>query len=122
MACFIAPATAAIIISATKKKIPAHYHVNWLLAVLWGGVIWLIPEHIYQGEVVFYPPFFTSGASRIVPEVLRVGIPMTLAALAVWAVFLILQGFARTKTINLNPIGLALGGAVIMVLVDQLLT
>jgi len=120
MACFIAPTVAAIIVTAARKKIPPHYHIKWLLALLWGGTIWLIPEHIYHGEVIFYPPFFTAGFDTIISEVLRVGAPMTIAAISVWVVMILIANFY--KKFQLRFVHLMVVGAVIMILVDKILS
>ena len=103
-----------------QKKIPPHYHIKWLLALLWGGAAWLIPEHIYYGEVVFYPPFFTAGLDKIIHEVLRVGIPMIIAAITVWIVMILIANFY--KKFHLRFVHLMVVGAVIMVLVDKILS
>lgn len=84
MACFAAPATAAIITTAVKRKVPKKYHPEWLLSILWGGVLMLIVEHVAHQEVVPYFPFFTSGWSEMWPEILRVGLPMTLIIFIIW--------------------------------------
>ncbi len=120
MACFIAPTTAALITSAIKKKVPARYHIEWLLTMLWGGVAWLIPEHIYHGEVVFYPPFFTKSASGIIPEIIRVGIPMALITIAVWASAVAIVTVYQNNKFRLSLISWAIYGAAIMILVDRL--
>lgn len=120
MACFIAPTTAAIIITAAKNKIPARFHINWLLALLWGGVLWLTPEHIYHGEIVWYPPFFTAGWSNIIHEVIRVGVPMTLAAMAVWLAMLAFPAVFKRSTLQPRFVYLMIMGALVMVLVDRI--
>jgi len=89
MACFLAPAAAAIITTGVRKKITRKYHLDWLNAMLWGGVIMLAVEHIAHGEVVLYPPFLTAGFSKVLPEILKVGVPMTIAIVAVWAVIVL---------------------------------
>lgn len=43
-------------------------------------------EHIAHREIVLYPPFLTAGLSEVLPEMLRVGIPMTLAIFLIWVV------------------------------------
>jgi len=122
MACFIAPTTAAIVATAVRKKIPPRYHIEWLLALLWGGVAWLIPEHIYHGEVVFYPPFFTAGLHTIIPEVLRVGVPMTIIAITIWLAMVSTAMIFKDKKIQLGFAHLMVIGAVIMILVDKILS
>ncbi|MFC1687251.1 hypothetical protein ACFL0L_01635 [Patescibacteria group bacterium] len=106
--------------TAVRKKIPSPYHIKWLFALLWGGVVWLIPEHIYHGEVVLYPPFFTAGLDNIIPEVIRVGVPMTIAAITVWLVMILIATFY--KKLQLHFIYLMVFGAVIMILVDKTLS
>ena len=86
MACFLVPMTAAAVGSAVSKKIPSRFHFGWLLSMLWGGVIMLAVEHIAHEEVVLYPPFLTRGIGEVLPEMLRVGVPMTFAIVFVWAV------------------------------------
>jgi len=84
MACFTVPTTAAIVVTAIRKKIPAKYHVDWLLLMLWGGVLMLIVDHLHSGELVPYPPFLTAGIDAIIPEVLEVGVPMTIIVFLMW--------------------------------------
>lgn len=119
MACFLAPATAAIIATAAKKKITPRFHVAWLLALLWGGVAWLIPEHIYHNEVVFYPPFFTAGVHEIVSEVLRVGVSMVGAAILVWLGLVLAALVLKNVKLQLRFGYLMVVGAGLMVLVDR---
>jgi hypothetical protein len=121
MACFTAPETAAIVLTVVRKKIDPRLHINWLLALLWGGVAWLIPEHIYHGEVVLYPPFFTKGLPAMLPEIIRVGVPMTIVAVAVWAIILTTVATAKNRTFQPRLAHLAIIGAIIMVAVDKLL-
>jgi len=94
VACFLAPATAAIITTAVRKRMSAKYHLDWLIAMLWGGVIMLAVEHIAHGEVVLYPPFLTAGVSEVLPEILKVGVPMTIAIVSVWAVVVLVANKA----------------------------
>lgn len=119
MACFVAPAAAAMVMTAVRKKIDPRLHINWLLALLWGGVAWLIPEHIYHGEVVLYPPFFTKGLLEMLPEIIRVGVPMVIAAVLVWAVLGITLNNIKSRMFQPRLAYLAVIGAVIMVMVDK---
>jgi hypothetical protein len=84
MACFVVPTAAAIVTTVTGKKVPERYHLNWLNSMLWGGVAMLVVEHISHGEVVLYPPFLTAGFPEVLPEMLRVGVPMTLIIFLIW--------------------------------------
>jgi len=98
MACFLAPMSAAIIGSAVRKKIPARYHFNWLLSMLWGGVVMLIVEHISHKEVILYPPFFTAGLTEMLPEILRVGVSMIIGVVLVWGVMVLVYGLVYSKS------------------------
>ncbi len=89
MACFLVPMGAAIVTTAVRKKVPDKYYINWLNLMLWGGVVMFAVEHISQGEVVLYPPFITAGLPEVLPEMLRVGIPMTLSVFLIWGIMVI---------------------------------
>ncbi len=86
MACFLVPTGTAIVTTAMGKKVPEKYHMNWLNSMLWGGVVMLAVEHIAHGEIVLYPPFLTAGLHEVLPEMLRVGVPMTLAIVLIWGI------------------------------------
>jgi hypothetical protein len=98
MACFITPAATAIIATAIKKKIPSHWHFDWLLLMLWGGTLMLIVDHVVNGEVILTFPFFTAGWSEIWPELIRVGLPMTLAIFIAWGIMVFLKNY-QTKSL-----------------------
>jgi len=94
MACFLAPATAAVVTTSMRKKIPQKYHIEWLNAMLWGGVAMLMIEHIAHGEVVLFPPFLTAmenPADTIVmlKEIATIGTAMMIAIFVVWAVMVL---------------------------------
>jgi len=76
----------AIVTTIVRKKVPEKYHMNWLNSMLWGGVIMLAVEHISHGEIVLYPPFLTAGLPEVFPEMMRVGIPMTLSIFLIWGI------------------------------------
>jgi hypothetical protein len=88
---------AAVVTTAVRKKFPEKLRVNWLLSMLWGGVVMLAVEHISHREVMPYPPFLTAGLPEVLPEALRVGIPMLLAVVAIWAVMVMAANFAGRK-------------------------
>ncbi len=95
MACFTAPAAVAIIITSARKKIPAKYHIEWLITMLIGGVAMLIIEHIAHGEVVLYPPFFTAmknpaDISIMLKEIATTGTAMSVGVLVVWSTMVLL--------------------------------
>jgi len=86
MACFLVPAAAAIVTTTAGKKVPEKYHMNWLNSMMWGGVAMLAIEHVSHGEFVPYPPFLSAGLPEVWPEMMRVGIPMTLIIFLMWGV------------------------------------
>jgi hypothetical protein len=94
MACFIVPMSLAIVIGAIRKKIPATLHINWLIALLGGGVVALALEHIAHGEVVLYPPFLTAMSSSadtavMLHEMATIGSAMAIVCVVVWAVMVV---------------------------------
>ena len=98
MACFLVPAATAIVTSAVGKKAPEKYHMNWLNSMLWGGVVMLAVEHVAHKEVVLYPPFLTAGLPEAFPEMMRVGIPMTLMIFLIWGIMVAAASRASGRT------------------------
>lgn len=120
MTCVVAPAAAAIVVAAVRKKIPEKYHPNWLLAMLFGGVTWLIAEHIYHGEMVLYPPFFTAGIREIIPEILTTGIYMVALAIIFWLLTILFSSFPKRYVFRPSALGLMVFGAMIMIFADKI--
>ena len=89
MACFLVPAILALITTTLRKKFPKEAKINWLNALLWGGVIMLAVEHIAHEEIVPYPPFLTAGIEHVLPEMFSVGVPMTLAIIGLWGLLVL---------------------------------
>lgn len=102
MACFIAPATAAIITTAVRKKIPAKYYLDWLLLMLWGGTMMLIVDHVLNGEIAPYFPFFSAGYRIILKEILRVGILMTVVIFYLWGIMVYFTILAEKRKARLR--------------------
>ncbi|MBN1494274.1 hypothetical protein JW911_00890 [Candidatus Peregrinibacteria bacterium] len=110
MACFSAPAAAAVITTALRKKIPAKYHIEWLNALLWGGVIGLAVEHIAHQEIVPYFPYLTAMSSPeetsvMINEILTIGVGMLIVCVAVWIILIMINaalkaGFKKTLANN----------------------
>jgi hypothetical protein len=112
MACFLVPTAEAIVTTVVKKKaqdseskksnddndskddvqkISWTRKLSWLNSMLWGGAILLALEHVWHGEVVFYPPFLTAMSSAsdtkvMLHEMGTVGVGMALFVTAVWLV------------------------------------
>lgn len=71
------------------KKISWSRKLKWLNTMLWGGSALLVVEHIWNGEVVPWPPFLTamSTPSEIGPmlrEIATYGTAMAVTITAVW--------------------------------------
>ena len=110
MACFIVPTVAGMVAHSQKKRFPAHWHVEWLTTMIFGGAVGLAVEHFAHGEIVPWPPFLTAmanpaDATAMFHEMALVGIPMTLALVAVWAVLVIAYNKfqALSKDASVSP-------------------
>lgn len=110
MACFLVPLTEAVLSSAVKgiygkvvikstiseadKKLKLesfNSKVSILQKMLYGGSFLLAIEHIYHGEVVFYPPFLTAmndpaDTVEMLNEMSTVGVSMAVLVTAVWGI------------------------------------
>ncbi len=94
MACFIVPMSLALGIGAIRKKIPASFHINWLIMLLGGGVAALTLEHIAHQEVVLYPPFLTAMSSPadtsvMLYEMATIGSAMLIACVVIWVAMVV---------------------------------
>lgn len=97
MACFLLPAAAGVASLVARRKVHKKYRMDVLNAMLWGGVAMLAVEHIAHREIVPYPPFLTAGISEVIPEMLKIGVPMTLIIFAVWATIVAITGIIPKK-------------------------
>ncbi len=109
MACFLVSAAEAVVVMAAEKavekketaetvigsdtvvKIPFSVKLKWLRNMLWGGVVLLLFEHIWHGEVVPWFPFLTamsdpSDAAEMFGEMATVGVSMALLITVVWLI------------------------------------
>lgn len=116
MACFIVPATEAVIVTAAALIVKhtetkrAETGVNngisnaphekqgfarrlfWLAGMLWGGVALLAFEHLWHGEITPFFPFLTAATegaaavSEMLREMATVGVGMAILVTVVWAV------------------------------------
>ena len=125
MACFIVPATEAIVttiaakVLAKKEKDSAiHYEgssevvekshfsrkLGWLNNMLWGGSALLAFEHIWHGEVVPFFPFLTAvkdgEASEMLHEMATTGVTMAVIVTAVWAIMVIVSNAIEKQKKN----------------------
>ena len=101
MACFIAPATEAVITTiaqhiAKKHEKPAQNgelrlseRLGLLNRLLWGGSALLAFEHVWHGEVTPFFPFLTAAsnpedAAEMLREMGTVGVGMAVLVTGVW--------------------------------------
>lgn len=117
MACFVVPLVQAIATSVYRKKneksiaspdsSPFKHQLPALEKMLWGGSIMLIVDHIINGELTWRFPFFTAldqvgGGAVMLKEMLTVGVPMSLALTAVWALWAIMKSKKESVHIQTN--------------------
>ena len=112
MACFLVPAAEAVIVTAVEKAvekkelassgnteitedkrnaIPFSRKLKWLKDMLLGGVVLLLFEHIWHGEVVPYFPFLTAmsdpaDAAEMFHEMATAGVCMAVLVTVVWLI------------------------------------
>ena len=122
MACFTVPLAEALVVSAVKsialKKgsnkptvLAMRQKVATLEKMLYGGSFLLAAEHIYHGEITFYPPFLTALNSPaetavMLQEIATSGVAMAALVTGVWAIGLALSYVLPKKRSGLK------GGAV----------
>ncbi|MFQ9515707.1 MAG: hypothetical protein ACLRZ9_07740 [Eubacterium sp.] len=125
MACFLAPAAEAIVVTAAKKVIekkeknqvktdvestnnlineeskgiPLSKKIGWLSNMLWGGSFLLLIEHIWHGEIVPWAPFLTAmGSPEDTAEMLKeIAAAGTAMALLITAVWAVMAAVVRSK-------------------------
>ncbi len=113
MACFLVPATEAVVTTVATKVIEKKeiaslpedktlqkpekagfsHKLRWLSNLLWGGSGLLAFEHVWHGEVVPWFPFLTAAedpadAAEMLHEMSTVGVSMAVLVTAIWAVML----------------------------------
>ena len=106
MACFTAPLAEAIVVSVVKKSTNLDNSfkekIGWLEKMLYGGSFLLAIEHIYHGEIVFYPPFLTAMKSPeeipvMLHEIATVGVGMAVLVTAVWGIAVGVSAFMNKR-------------------------
>ncbi|SHM54121.1 hypothetical protein [Ruminococcus flavefaciens] len=106
MACFIVPATEAVVTTVIQKvvkkkegskdskgsenKLRFSEKLKWLNGMLWGGSGLLAFEHVWHGEVTPFFPFLTAAndpadTAEMLHEMATSGSAMAVLVTAVWA-------------------------------------
>lgn len=80
--CFLVPLTQAIAttvyrVCAKQTDTFVGRNLKTLELMLWGGTIMLLVDHLINGEFLAWNPM----------ELLTVGLPMSLAVTAIWAIW-----------------------------------
>lgn len=113
MACFIVPATEAVVTTIIEKKyrVKEEKHteiennemkfsfsqkLSWLNQMLWGGSVLLIFEHLWHGEVTPWFPFLTAMQNhkdmmQMFHEMGTVGVSMSIVVTFVWIVMVMVS-------------------------------
>ena len=110
MACFLVPATEAIVTTAAEKITKKSgktgvftSRLNWLNNMLWGGSALLAFEHVWHGEVVPFFPFLTNAAdpasaAEMLHEMATAGVGMAVLVTAAWAGIAVAAGMIEKRT------------------------
>lgn len=127
MACFTITAAEALVVTAAQVTVKVlenkgviKYNTDengnatdtkWskkigiLNGMLWGGSFLLALEHIFHGEVVFYPPFLTAmetpeSTAEMLQEMGTVGVTMAVALTAIWGIGLLVHHFLKNRKVK----------------------
>lgn len=128
MACFLVPATEAIVTTIATKvinskekeesvklslsdgsiqevtKINFSTKLGWLNKLLWGGSALLAFEHLWHGEVVPFFPFLTAvengETSEMLGEMGSVGVMMAVLVTAVWVGMLAVSSVVEKRALR----------------------
>lgn len=125
MACFIIPATEAIVVTTISKalqnkekkniqsmpqdmgvlqevKIPMSQKLQKLSNFLWGGSALLMFEHIWHGEVSLFFPFLTAASNptdftNMLHEMSTVGVTMAVVVTIFWGALTYIEAKVKGK-------------------------
>ena len=125
MACFIVPATEAVVTTIVNRqikkrektaekinlesgvkgndKIRFSEKLSWLNKMLWGGSALLAFEHLWHGEIVPFFPFLTAASDKaslvtMFKEMATVGVSMAVLVTAVWGVMVAVSSAIERKS------------------------
>ncbi len=125
MACFVAPAAAAVVTTVVQKVVKNRegaaagtqgcktackwtQRLRWLNTMLWGGTALLALEHVWHGEVVPWPPFLTAmetpgAVGPMLWEILTYGLTMTAVIFAAWGIMVGVAELVERKGRTASP-------------------
>ena len=112
MACFTAPLAGAAVAAAVRKTAgksqnPFLRKLDWLIKMTLGGSFLLAIEHIYHGEITFFPPFLTAmkdpeDTKEMIHEIMTVGVSMAVLLLVAWIGMVIVSEIAERRKVVPN--------------------
>jgi len=111
MACFMVPATGAVVSKLVSKhcekkgNLSFARKIGWLAKLLAGGSLLLAFEHFWHGEIVFHSPFLTAmenaaDKSTAIHEMSTTGAAMFAACLIVWCGMLAVCAMLEKRTVK----------------------
>ena len=118
MACFIVPATEAVVTTIIEKKckkaeckkeitdkvkIPFSQKLSWLNKMLWGGSALLAFEHLWHGEISPWFPFLTAMQNhkdmmQMFHEMSTVGVSMAVVVTIVWGGMVMISNLLENES------------------------
>lgn len=132
MACFLVPATEAIVTTVAAKvmkskekeefvkisfpdgsieetiKSSFSTKLGWLNKLLWGGSALLAFEHVWHGEIVPFFPFLTAvengETAEMLAEMGSAGVMMSVLITAVWAGMLAVSSIIEKRALDMPKI------------------
>lgn len=122
MACFIVPATEAVVTTIIEKKckkeeykkemkdemkISFSQKLSWLNKMLWGGSALLAFEHLWHGEITPWFPFLTvmqnhKDMMQMFHEMSTVGICMAAAVTIAWGGMVFVSHMLENENTNIR--------------------
>lgn len=125
MACFIVPATEAIVTTVVTKIVKSKEKdggdnssqlavrfsdkLKWLNNMLWGGSALLAFEHLWHGEISPFFPFLTAASdpadtAEMLHEMATVGTGMAAVVTGAWVVMVLASGYIAKKNSPVSEI------------------
>lgn len=114
MACFLVPLVQAAGTTAIQKIIEKKKGKDYIWSkrlgtlntLLWGGIIMLIIDHIWNGEIKLFPPFFSflENPQIAFHEITTLGITMSIVITLIWVGMILFEYLSRgySKTTKLQ--------------------
>ena len=110
MACFTAPLAGAAVAAVVQKTAggkssnPFLRKLHWLVKMALGGSFLLAIEHIYHGEITFFPPFLTAmkdpeDTKEMLHQIMTVGVSMAVLLVVVWIGMVVVSEIADRRQV-----------------------